>query len=103
MSQRPGLHPISLQYPVRTSKQVYPAVEQLPPLWPPGSEPNVSGPKPAVSNVPTQPRTPLAVAVRSKDHQTGFSFSAGLLEPRKPQQGHELSINEEAGIAGITQ
>ena len=103
MSQRPDLHPISLQYPVRTSKHVYPAVERLPPLWLPGSEPNVSGPKPAVSNVPTQPRTPLAVAVRSKDHQTGFSLSTGLLEPGKLQRGHELTINGKAGVAGIAE
>ena len=32
-----------------------------------------------------------------------FNLSAGLLEPRKPQRGHELTINGEAGIAGVAQ
>ena len=48
MSHQSDLHPISLQYQVRTSKQVYPEVERLPPLWHPGTESNVNGPKPAV-------------------------------------------------------
>ena len=31
------------------------------------------------------------------------SYFPSLLEPRKPQRGHELTINGEAGIAGIAQ
>ena len=37
------------------------------------------------------------------NHQTGFSLSTGLLEPQKPQRGHELTINGEAGVAGIAE
>ena len=31
------------------------------------------------------------------------SYFPSLLEPRKPQRGHELTINGEAGVAGIAE